>query len=283
MIPDPLPTPNPSPTPPIVNHIAFPLRVSGTRFIDASGKVVHLKGAIAVNKAWGWPSGPTGSKLDYMIEAGINYTEVRLGPQSAQGPDPEMSPENGLALVESSVIWAAAGGLVVGVDVIDGWVMKHDYNFFGWDCSTTAFRAIREQTEWAERVARRLGPHRNVIFLTSNEGFDCPHSTGSSKDWEFSIRDAIRRGSPGSLIGTNSHGGQIEKGFDFVARHQDTAFIYNIGRPVMVDETGPNLTCEDTLREARRARASGSSFHLWWGDVMDEPEFIQCMYKVGAL
>lgn len=246
--------------------MVFPLKVAGTRFADATGAPVHLLGAILVDKAFGWP-GSNGRGLDVLSQAGANWTHIRMGPHGPGSPDSDYQPDVALNEGPAAASWAFSAGIALEVDVIDGWVMKHSneaprFSFYNWDCNTTQGRPTREQLEWATRVATAFRGHPNVMFQTSNEGFDCPPWGGSKVDWEVGIRDAIRAAAPGHLIGTNSQGSKIERYFDYVNHHGEFAEGATNGRPLMINETG-SLSPEEWETQARAARAMGTSFH-WW-------------------
>lgn len=245
--------------------IVQPLSAQGSAFsTELRGAVICCEDA----KKNGWPL--VGVKaLRKMARAGVNWTHVRLGPYppAAEGeefaayrPDGSWN-EAFWRRVRGVLAEAARLGVYVEVDVIDAWAFEHGRTAFGEDCSAMARAPERHHLRWIRKVAAETGDFPNVTYQVGNETFDCE----ASPAWELGVRDALREalGPRARLIGTNSHDPDLEKEFDYAARHVDEAQEPG-PRPVIVNETGP-LTPAQFRAQHAAARALGSTFVLWRG------------------
>ena len=161
-LPDPVPTP--SATPSLAPRLT-PLRVSGSDFIDATGKRVYLLGAIpcCVGEI-DWPlinslgyrrpgakglmalTSVTESAMQRIADAGGNFVHIRLGPYTDADNEGNHYPEfaayrivsYGIADLSAwnEAFWAKVRGVIeragslglyVEVDITDGWALRTDF------------------------------------------------------------------------------------------------------------------------------------------------------------
>lgn len=265
--PGPLPTPDPIPTPtpaPLWPRIAYPLRVSGDQFVDASGRVVWRFGAWDLyGSGWTVPPRPIVVRL---ADAGVNTIGVRLGPQSPLGPDGVTSRPSLWPRVYDTLDAIEAEGVVAHIELFDFWVVQHGYGDedFDFDLQMCDGPLTGAQKRWIAEVAENLRGRRSFVLVDGNETFKC-HPTEA---WSRALRDELRQQFPGVLLGTNSENRQIAGLFDFAIYHQDGPVTLVAGRPTGVSESGPDLSAEDWAQASRAARRARTFFDLWRSDAL---------------
>lgn len=269
--PTPLPVPTPFP-------LTFPLRVAGHRFLDAEGHPIQLLGAVSTDKRAGWPL-VNELALDEYAAHFANWTHIRLGPHSDAGSDRDTTPVSPdfESRVRSAIRWAEMAGIAVEVDVIDGWVLEKELNFYGWTRDIVLRSPTLRQREWVRYVAALTRDFGNVVYQVSNESFDI----GVTPEWELGILAELRAHAPGRLVSTNSHLPEIEKKMDYVNRHlRDGPFpapLWN--KPTAVNESGPVQTPEQWEQRARAAEDAGTIYHAWRGDMTD-PQWADTLLRL---
>jgi len=239
--------------------------------VDSVGRSIYLLGGVsccADPSISGWPLVTT-RILDEIADARGNFVHIRVGPYSStlfEGPEFQPSPAF-WSRVRGLIEHAYSRGIVVEVDVIDGWVLErgHNHNYFGWDGAITHSRPDVEQLEWVNEVMRNTSEYPNVIYQISNESFD----VGASGEWEGGIVTQIRRHT-GAMIGSNIQR-EVARGYaNYVTFHNLGVRSPMYGRATMVNEFGDDpLAPEEWEAAARDARRRGVSIHLWRGGMDD--------------
>lgn len=265
--PDPTPTPEPSPTPGLWPRLSFPIRVSGTQFSGG-----WRWGAWDVyGPGWTLPQQAT---LQRLADAGVNWVGVRLGPQEPGGPDGMHAPPALWSALDNTLGVAFELGLAVEVALFDAWVIQHGYSYYPWSMDIAHRPPDRSQLDWIREAASHLRSHSNVVLLDGNEMFKLlrrpyqPQEPGDA--WSKAILREIRRELPGVVVGTNAERADVERLFDFVTIHQDTAVGIQARKPTGVNEAGPMQTPQSWARESQAARRLGTFFDLWRGDMEDD-------------
>lgn len=298
-VPDPLPSATPAPP----SSFHPPLRATAGGFVDASGKLVALRGASYFppdSKAYGWPSRVSRAKLEQIHGAGMNMVAVRLGPfiESSEGAD--------------QVAYAAAGGRVdldswndsfwaeleaflndaqsleiyVELDMVDSWGLERRLNPWArennvngideGDCSILSRVATANQRKWLAKIAEIVSRHPNTLLQISNESGagNCRNTLVPA--WELSIYNYLKGLGLKTPIGTNSEDPAIERSVDYVERH--SCANSSSDRPMGVNEWNCALSIPEFCERQREAVASGGWF-LLWGDNMslgDWEEGLKC-------
>src|SRR3990172_3769624 len=278
--PTPAPTPTPTPTPSPEPTIIFPLHVEGHQFIDEAGRAVSLLGAVVCcghKSENGWPL-INEAALTELYNHKANWTHIRLGPFGSGGGDGDTMPDTPAfwTRVERACELGVKFGMVVEVDLIDGWVLKKalrdpSYNYYRWDGRITQRRPDRQQEQWIIDCLPHTVHYPNVVYQTSNEGFiAAPNLRPSSRDWEWGIRDIVKAHRPDKLVSTNNHQAEVERGFDYVNRHQQYPVLGPLhGKPTAVNEYGPGRPPEVWESDVHVARQHGTIMHAWRGELSD--------------
>jgi hypothetical protein len=286
---------NPFPSPPSGD---MALRVEGRRFLNPRGEEVRLLGAIvccAEAKQNGWPL-VTVETLDLFAARRLNYTHCRLGPFTVAGEDEPgfvgyVTVPDGRVDLEQWFpgFWNRTRDIArrardrriwVEFDLVDRWVRQHGASDLpevdpwsarnnvqgveagGLEIFERAPGPIHER--WVRKAVAELGEFENVLFQVGNEGFK-----SFSAAWEVGVyelvRDELRRRGLGArLVATNTQDPALEARLDYVNRHSSTAQPPG-DKPILVNEY-PSLPPDEVLRQVRRARQLGTTFHYWRGD-----------------
>ncbi len=274
------------------------LSVSGNQFVNGSGQVVRLLGAIICcenAKPHWWPLVDEAS-LQLFADNKLNYTHIRLGPFTLAGEDDtnyvgyKTMPDGRVDLdqwnpdfwgrVRTVVFWARQRGIYVEVDLVDRWIRQHGEedipecdpwlahnNIQGIDAGGLKIfqrrpSAIHER--WVRKVIQEIGEFDNVIFQVGNEGFK-----SFSADWEVGVYQIVkdelaRLGYSNRLVGTNTGDPSLEGQLDYITRHRNSAQAAGV-KPILVNEYAP-IPAGRVLDEVRRARQMGTAFMYWRGD-----------------
>lgn len=271
--PDPTPSPEPSSTPPAYqfSKLVFPLGRVGSQFADLTGPV-RLWGAIPLDKSKGWPL-INQKGLDELAQFGINWTHIRLGPHGLNSPDSDTAPVGDFwNRVEDSISYAETLGIATEVDCIDCWVIKHGYNFWGWDIHSVQTYPSAQQREWIRQIVEHTSHYPNVMYQDGNE---CG-LIDATREWADGVRQALRPS--GRLIGTNTDRGTVQRDSDYIQRHGDVALTPIAGKPTMVNETGPYLSPEEFEQQLRASIQAGTYFVGWRGDL-DEAGWLDMLNR----
>jgi hypothetical protein len=291
--------PKPSPTPGPTKSYA--LRVAGNRFVDSTGKDVLLGGAIvccADYPASGWPLiAPTA--MQAIKDGNLNFTHVRTGPFTPSGEAPQFAAyvdvhgradltqfnEQFFQLLQDTVnVGAVNMGLYVEVDLVDRWVRGHGQSDIPYVDPWQASQNVqREQHGGLAIFASAPDPiHeafiRKVVRTTcktaalyndGNEGFK-----GSSVAWTRAaaaiVRDELAKaGCPAIPYGTTSMDPTIEAMSEvaYASRHSQLAQPAG-PKPIQVTEY-PEMSGPVILTQARNAKAAGTYYHMWRGNIED--------------
>ena len=309
----PSPTPAPSPTP-IPSPTPAPVRLSllhreGSKFKDATGKVVNLQGYGGVccvvgsgpdefpSNGWPWIAE---SWLKELASYGGNYAHVRLGPPSPrQEPRSEMRPYADLpngqpdltrwnpamwAKLNRLIDYADALGIYIEVDLIDAWDLKDPGNN-AWNAKCDILQAAPKplHQHFLEKVDIEIGHHRNVIYQIGNETFVC----GSTLAWELGVVDTMhiqeeKSGHPRHMMGTNGGIGKVDRhgDVDYITTHQDAAAEVNaLNKPVTVNEYNPWIGVATFKTRLVQAGKLGSNYFLWLSNA-SEPDRVASLEAI---
>lgn len=308
------PTITPTPTPNLFSTQG-PLSAVGNIFHDRFNNDVVLLGAIICcedAKQNGWPF-VTDEILDKYQQNKINFTHVRIGPNTPNSEGPEFCAyknlgnnkvdlnqwdENFWGKLRTMIYHSQQRGIYVEISLIDAWVLERQEltpwaksnNTNGIDsgnCQILSSSPKPIHEAWLKKVAKETGEFDNVLYEIGNETFDCDSKI--SEAWEKGVAtimrdELLKQGFGLRPIGTNSHKSSIENAnyIDYVNKHQKTVPT-PLSKPTMVNEydsafiasIGP--TGFDKLM--REAFVKGVSFHLWRGD-MNKQSFESSMLKI---
>lgn len=265
--PNPTPEPSASPSPaPEFPQVIFPVRASGTNFIDGTGRSFWRWGAWDLyGPGWTLPNYPV---LEKLARHGVNWVGLRPGPQAPDGPDGMHAPPNLFTHLSDTMNGTSMFGQVAEVAIFDLWVIQHGYSYFPeWDFSDFQGRDLTDsQRAWVTQLLEQLRGWRNVVLLDGNEMFKARPSV----DWFKALRREVKSRLPGTLLCTNSEDRLIEREADCVLIHQDGPVGVQAGRPTGVNESGPMLTALDLAKASQYARRQGTFFDFWRGEMTDE-------------
>lgn len=214
--PDPLPTPTPTP-------VATPTPPPPMRPFEP-GMIPALRGATtccddpntAIDEgiASGWPFVDERT-LDIYRAAGINLTEVRVGPVVGNGGDP--GPEESLLRLDATLTLAEERGIYVLVGLFDIWPTKYGLSYWGegTDVARSAPRA--HHIAWVHQVIAVAKRHRNALIFDGNETF----VANPRAAWVNGLFEAARDAGWDGPLGSNARLGlgdyRVEHGFRTVS------------------------------------------------------------------
>lgn len=280
--PPPQPPTPPPPTPPPVPAV----EIRGARFFW-KGEDIRMGGSVAgsVGDEVGWPCVSV-EVLDEIKAAGLNYTECRTGPFTAEAETPQHAfyakAPNGkydltkfnpdmIGLYRTRASQALERGIILGFDLpMDRWVVQHkvspwqkENNLQGEEHGgLVIFQSAPDPVhETALRwFVSQTCEFPNVIYLAGNEAFK-----SDSHAWSSRVVAIVRELCPGRPIGGNSPEGAAVA--DFTVFHQNEAPqpVAN-GHPVLVDEfEEPAPSINGEIAEAVKADRLGTYYIDWKG------------------
>jgi hypothetical protein len=309
--PNPTPTPTPDPTPtPTSNtrpdtpvYTEYVLRQDGGKF-TMNGQPYGLVGAIPC-----WPPDGTDEKLyvdgklipywwslvspewiDHVKAKGANAVHIRLGPTITEEACCGMESVGGPYTADNSAFnpayWerlhlilnhAGRAGVIVEVDILDGWVVKHakwgDVKM-PFDAETAFDVPFTPDTQkWYEKVIYETCNYANIIYEIGNENDLAPQW---SPEYERAGQAFVRNREKGTgcngvvhMIGSNT--GDYDGPYDYFASHDPNAMLAPIkGRPIEVNEYNPHISPQTFKARLCEAQASGQSFWYWRSDGSDQ-------------
>ncbi len=301
-----------NPSPPPLEGMA--LRVDGRRFLDPQGVEVRLLGAIVCCAEAGMNGWPLVSleALDLFAAHKLNYTHCRLGPFKQAGEE-DASNVGYVTVLDGRVdldhfypvFWDRARAIArharsrriwVEFDLVDRWIRQHGAsdlpqvdpwsarnNIQGIGAGSLSIfeqapRPLHER--WIRKAVAELGEFDNVLFQVGNEGFK-----RFSEAWEVGVyrivKDELRvHGFSDRLVATNTHDPALEARLDYVQRHDEVAQSPG-SKPILVNEYA-SIPGEEVLRQARRARELGTTFHYWRGGH-ERPEWERTLAGMQAI
>lgn len=295
--PGPQPPTPPTPTPPP----SMALHVQGGRLVTAQGDP-RILGTIVgchLDGISGWPF-VCQQSLDQIKAAGLNWTHIRTGPFTAEAEAPQFAfyergaggkydltkiNQNFLNFLRDTCLLAKDRGIYCEVDIPgDRWPIQHkvspwqaDQNVQGENHSgLVIFQSPPDAIHQAaiRAVVRTLCDNDAVMWSTGNEAFK-----GASAAWEQPVVAMLRECAKPHVIGANSVEGAPFA--DYVIVHQSNA-PNPIGRPVMVNEFGPDISPSDVVNESIKADTAGTYFGYWRGSH-SAAEWISTMQKLGQI
>lgn len=294
------PDPEPTPPPPPPADTSLLLRRDGVTFVRHSdGTPFPLQVATSCCRGgYGWPLADS-SWLSRIAQSGFTGVHVRPGPflaatepQWPQGPYREVAGQAVLGEWDPA-FWdaqlemmkqAESLGIIVEVDLIDGWRCKRSdvaspwdpqWNTSGLDARTPCSETLVEtHRAWIRQVIWVYGRFMNVIWQDGNEIGLVRRADGLlvadpqyNPEWTESLRSLVLEfeaefSYPVHLFGTNApaaYGGSS----DYVTAHRRTAAAPMLGKPTRVNEYNPALPPAQLRHEVCQAQAMGSYFDYW--------------------
>lgn len=280
------PQPSPSAEPRINQNIVGPLRRVGSSFS------VPLYGLSTCCNGSGWPQIDLGTLQAWGMVG--NMVHIRLGPFWGLQEGLEFNPYisvNGRAdlsrwdpsfwsKTRERVELALSLGVYIEVDVLDGWMMRHEeyspwyppHNIQGlsaYGCDRMSNPPLPEHERWVRKVVEEIGSYDNILWQIGNESGYCSYPFKWEKEISRIIHDEEgKRGYKRHLVGTQSEVSEIEQAtwIDYISRHQDIFISRPIhGKPTQVNEYAVDLGPLAYNHQLTLARQSGTYFHYWRG------------------
>jgi hypothetical protein len=253
----------------------------------------------------GWP-GFDQAWIDYCKPFGVNALHLRLGPCKKDdrwpnglnyqfGPYVNDDPAQGFEprwwdRVRGMVEAAGNAGMLVEVDLIDGWVVKHAGPGWGdfecpWpaeDVAAATNHMTPIQREFLRKAVEEIGPYGNVILQDSNE---CGVSGRYRPEWTFEMVDLVRRYEQEvglgvvHMFGTCSGRDEVEADprIDYSSTHRETGIDgphHGKFRQNNEHNSEPLFTPEQEHALYCAARQVGQAWWFWRGgrsrEQMDE-------------
>jgi hypothetical protein len=302
----PTPTPPPvetgRPTTPVFTNLV--LRQSGGRFTspfngaipcwptDGTGEILKVDGRVIPY----WWSLTSPEWIDHIKEKGASAVHLRLGPAAGSEACCGMQDVGGPYTMDGTdwnqPYWdrlhsilrhAGEKGILVELDLLDGWVIKHalagdvKMPWSDEDVHRAMIVPFSPATQkWLEKVVFETCPYGNLVYQVGNENDLTP---GWSETYERAVFDFVRQRENGTgcngaivhMVGSNTvdYGGP----YDYFSSHSSGAELKPIGgRPISVNEYNPHLapaTYKDRLCEAQ---ATGQAFWYWRSDGTDSTQ-----------
>lgn len=304
-VPNPVPSPPPTPVPPV--HGPLVAKPDGTWQRDGAPWVMRMVAVCCkgspdeapgdLAKESNWPL-TTKEFVDWTSHHLQTATEVRplMSPIAERGAffSPYLVATEDLKVdlnqwnpafwsyLDDLLTYGEGKGYVFMVGVIDTWPVDHGlspwcggFNVNGANfCDSAILKGPFHELgqRFARKVYEETGKHANVIYQDGNETFEA-----TSAAWTLGLRDLLRtveaeRHYVRHPFGTQQRDDGLRAQVDFVTVEQDAPVSPWCGgtphacKPTIVNENGLARP-EQTLRAVYRARAMGSSFAFWMGNL----------------
>lgn len=297
--PGPQPTPEPTPDTSLLLRSAngqFVKHSDGSRF-DWKGTYFCCYDEGGFTPSTGWP-GLNNHGVDVAAAQGATVVQMRLGPYLSHtepawdfGPYVEVGGKADLNQFDqrwwdahlNTVRYANSKGMVVVIDLIDGWYLKRaiwghvlspfrpDWNVQGEDVIGNLAISQPRIVSFLMKAIATFGAEYNIVWLDGNEiglvpGLDI-------QAWTQGMRNLVRmHETVAHLFGTN--GGPSAWGLDVdwaVDHNQGVAITPKYGKPTVINEYNPwpALTGEEIFTQYCRAQNMGSYFDVWRHGMSD--------------
>lgn len=285
--PSPLPSVLPSPSPSPNLRLTSVLHIDGHEFRDDRNETVYLLGAVGAGAPGdgtnGWPL-VSHQVIDQIADAGLNWTEIRIGPFSSnmpQGAAFSWDSPSLLSVAGEAIAYANSKGVWVSVVLNDAWCAQHNCAPFPlWELGGNPNEF---QEAWARKVVAALGGNPGVLWVDANEGFKNPSSEFSINLMKIVQDEEEKKGFRRHPFGTNSHMPAVEYQVDFIVKHQNgAATLGPMNQPLMVTEHDEEQSAEETIRQALRARDFETSYMRFRGDLSDS-EWKYVLTELGKI
>src|SRR3990172_1754375 len=173
-------------------------------------------------------------------------------------------------------------GAVVQIDLIDGWIVKHqiwgDVRISPWtdeDCKAATNHITPVQDAFIKKAVQELGRFGNVIWQDGNE---VGVTSWYDPRWSLQVLELVRRYEQEvglgvvHLIGTNSGSLEAESGaFDYTITHSKSGISGPyLGKFRMNNEHNPPFTPSQEKQLFCAAYVAGQSWGYWRGGQSQE-------------